>query len=141
MGLRLGSQELVDAIIKRQDEDPAFRKVFQGLSLDVLFVATDCPANEDRQYHITIKNGKFTNIKVDIQPAPSKLRDPAFDKERFDYKVISDHKLFFDLLKGKIDLIQWITKVRVEGDFGKPISQLAALGKLLEVLSTMDLEI
>jgi hypothetical protein len=140
MGLRLGSQELVDAILKRQDEDPAFRKVFHGLSLNVLFVATDGPGNVDRQYHITIQNGKFTNVKVDIQPAPSKLRDPDFDKTKFDYKAIGDHKLFFDLLQGRMDLIQWIPKVRLEGDFGKPISQLAALGKLLDVLSKMDLE-
>jgi hypothetical protein len=140
VGLQLGSQELVDAIIKKQDEDPEFRKAFQGLSLNVLFVATDGPGNVDRQYHITIQNGKFTNVNVDIQPAPSKLREPAFDKVKFDYKAIGDHKLFFDLLQGRIDLVQWIPKVRLEGDFGKPISQLAALGKLLDVLSKMDLE-
>jgi len=140
VGLQLGSQELVDAIIKKQDEDPEFRKVFQGLSLNVLFVATDGPENVDRQYHITIQNGKFTKVEVSTEPAPSKLREPAFNKTEFDYKAIGDHKLFFDLLQGRIDLVQWIPKVRLEGDFGKPISQLAALGKLLEVLSKMDLE-
>jgi len=140
MGLILGSQALVDEIMKRQDEDPEFRKLFKGIDLNVLFVSTDCPGNEDRQYAITIKNGKFTHIKVDIKPAPSELRDPSFDKENFDYKAIGDHQTFFRLLKGEIDLVEWITKVRLEGDFGKPISQLAGLTGFLDVLSTMDIE-
>ena len=57
MGLILGSQELVDAIAKRQEEDPEFRKTMKGLTVGILFAATDCPGNEDRQYAIKIETG------------------------------------------------------------------------------------
>ena len=108
---------------------------------DNRYPATDCPGEEDRQYTIVFKQGKFTRVEVDVQPAPSKLREPSFDKGSFDYKAIGDHKRFFELLSGEIDLIEWIKHTRIEGDFGKPLTQLAGLTKFLEVLSTMDLEL
>jgi len=141
MGLRLGSQELVDAIAKRQEEDPEFRKTMEGLSVGILFAATDCPGNEDRQYAIKIENGRFTGVGVDVEPAPSKLREPSFDKEEFDYKAIGDYKSFAGLLRGEIDILQWIAKVKLEGDFGKSLSQLTRLTGFLDVLSTMDLDL
>ena len=141
MGLRLGSQELVDAIAKRQEEDPEFRKTMKGLSVGILFAATDCPGNEDRQYAIKIENGRFTGVGVDVEPAPSKLREPSFDKEEFDYKAIGDYKSFAGLLRGEIDILQWIAKVKLEGDFGKSLSQLTRLTGFLDVLSTMDLDL
>lgn len=141
MGLRLGSQELVDAIAKRQEEDPEFRKTMEGLSVGILFAATDCPGNEDRQYAIKIENGRFTGVGVDVEPAPSKLREPSFDKEEFDYKAIGNYKSFAGLLRGEIDILQWIAKVKLEGDFGKSLSQLTRLTGFLDVLSTMDLDL
>jgi hypothetical protein len=141
MGLVLGSQELVDAIAKRQKEDPEFRKTMRGLSVNILFAATDCPGNEDRQYAIKIENGEFTGVGVEVEPAPSKLREPSFDKEEFDYKAIGDYKSFSGLLRREIDLLEWIAKVKLEGDFGKSLSQLTRLTGFLDVLSTMDLEL
>jgi hypothetical protein len=141
MGLILGSQELVDAIAKRQEEDPEFRKTMEGLTVGILFAATDCPGNEDRQYAIKIEKGTFTGVGVEIEPAPSKLREPTFDKEEFDFKAIGDYESFSGLLRGKIDLVEFITKVKLEGDFGKPLSQLTRLTGFLDVLATMDLEL
>lgn len=141
MGLVLGSQELVNAIADRQKADPDFRKTMEGLSVSILFAATDCPGNEDRQYAIKIENGVFTGVGVEIEPAPSKLREPSFDKEEFDYKAIGDYHSFAALLRREIDLLEWITKVKLEGDFGKSLSQLTRLTGFLDVLSTMDLEL
>ena len=141
MGLILGSQELVDAIAKRQEEDPEFRKTMKGLTVGILFAATDCPGNEDRQYAIKIENGVFTGVEVEIQPAPSKLREPSFDKSEFDYKAIGDYKSFAQLLRREIDILEWIPKVRLEGDFGKSLAQLTRLTGFLDVLPTMDLEL
>ena len=83
----------------------------------------------------------FTGVGVEIEPAPSKLREPTFDKEEFDFKAIGDYESFSGLLRGKIDLVEWITKVKLEGDFGKPLSQLTRLTGFLDVLATMDLEL
>lgn len=141
MGLVLGSQELVDAIADRQKEDPEFRKTMEGLSVNILFVATDCPGDEDRQYAIKIENGVFTGVGVEKEPAPGKLREPAFDKVKYDYKAIGDYHSFAALLRREIDILQWITKVKLEGDFGKSLSQLTRLTGFLDVLATMDLEL
>ena len=140
MGLRLGSQELVDEILNRQDVDPELMSQLTGLTLKLLLVGTDAPGNEDWQYAITLKNGTFTSVKVEIQPAPSNLRSPGFDKNRYDFKVVGEHQLLYKLVTGEIDLVNAIQAVKLEGDFGKLIMQMTGVNGLLSFLAAMDLD-
>jgi hypothetical protein len=54
MGYGLGTQELADECMRRQDEDPAFQEKLKELTVRLLFVSTDCPGTEDRQLAFSI---------------------------------------------------------------------------------------
>jgi len=140
MGFKYGSQELVDEILRMQDEDPEIKAKLKGLSFNLILVGTDAPGNVDWQYAISLDKGKFTNVDVDIQPAQSDLRGEKFDKEKFDAKVISDHDTLYKLVTGRSDVMDVIQKVKVIGDFGKFISQLKGFTGFIEFLSTIDID-
>jgi hypothetical protein len=140
MGLKLGSAELNDEIFRRQESDPAFQARLKGLTFNLLLVGTDAPGNQDWQYSIKLQKGKFVSVGLDVQPAPSKLRDTSFDKVEFHAKAIGDHQTLFALVSGKLPLLEAVTKVAIVGDFGKLMSQLDGFLGFLQLLSTMDLE-
>ena len=140
MGLRLGTQEAADECLRRQDEDPAFKEKFKGLSITLLFVGTDCPGNEDRQLALDIENGHFNEILVSAKPAPSDLRTAPFDHTKYDFRVQGPQQTLVDMINGKLDILQALDKVKIEGDIGKLMAQFAGFVGFLEVLGTMDLE-
>ena len=140
MGLRLGTQEAADECLRRQDEDPAFKEKFKGLSITLLFVGTDCPGNEDRQLALDIENGHFNEILVSAKPAPSDLRTAPFDHTKYDFRVQGPQQTLVDMINGKLDMLQALDKVKIEGDIGKLMAQFAGFVGFLEVLANMDLE-
>lgn len=141
MGFKYGSQELVDEILRMQDEDPEIQAKLKGLSFNLILVGTDAPGGVDWQYAISLDKGRFTNVNVDTQPVPSDLRGAAFDKERFDAKVISDHDTLYRLVTGRSDVMDVIQKVKVVGDFGKFMTQLKGFTSFIEFLSTIDIDL
>lgn len=140
MSIKLGTQDLTDEIFKRQESDPEFQERLKGLTFSLLLVGTGDPENNDWQYSIILRDGKFISVGLDVKPSPSDLGEPAFDKNKFDAKAVSDHQTLFELVSGKLDLLEAITKVKIEGDFGKLMNQLAGFMSFLEFLSTMDIE-
>jgi hypothetical protein len=140
LGLRFGSQELVDEILNKQDVDTELMSRLAGLTLSLLLVGIDAPGNKDWQYAIILKNGTFTSVKVEIQPAPSNLRGPGFDNKNFDFKVVADHQILYKLVIGEIDLVQAIQAVKLEGDFGKLMMQMTGINGLLSFLAAMDID-
>ena len=140
MGIKLGTQDLTDEIFKRQESDPEFQERLKGLTFNLLLVGTDDPKNHDWQYSIVLQKGRFISVELDTKPSPSDLREPTFDKVNFDAKAVSDHQTLFELVSGKLDLLEAIQKVKIEGDFGKLMNQLAGFMSFLEFLSTMDIE-
>lgn len=140
MGLRLGTQELADECMKRQDQDPGFQQKLKGLTIKLLFVGTDCPGNEDRQLALDIDNGRFSEILVSAKPAPSDLRTAAFDHTKYNFRVQAPQQTLIDLIHGKIDLLGALDKVKIEGDIAKLMAQFAGFIGFIEYLSTMDIE-
>jgi hypothetical protein len=140
MGIKLGTQDLTNEIFRRQESDPEFQKRLKGLTFNLLLVGTDAPGNQDWQYSIILQKGKFISVGLDVKPAPSDLREPTFDKDKFDAKAFGDHQTLYELVSGKLDLLEAIQKVKIEGDFGKLMNQLAGFMSFLEFLSTMDIE-
>jgi hypothetical protein len=138
MAFKYGSREFTDEILRKQYEDTELQTKLKGLTFNLILVGTDAPGNVDWQYKITLKDGKFLSCDVDIQPAPSRLRDESFDKKRFDSKAISDHRILYNLVTEKIDIIEVLQKVKVVGDFGKFISQIKGLTGLIRFLGTFD---
>ncbi len=126
--------------MRLQEVDPELRDRMKGLTFSLILVGTNAPGNEDRQLTIHMKDGKFTSVIADASPAPSDLRSPSFDKDVFHAKVIGEHQTLFDLVSGKLNPIEVISKVNIEGDFGNYISQIAGFTRLLEYLSKMGLE-
>jgi len=57
-----------------------------------------------------------------------------------DAKAIADHQTLFELVSGKLDLVNAITKVKIEGDMGKLMKQLDGFIGFLGFLATMDIE-
>ncbi len=140
MGFKLGSSELNNEIFRRQESDPEFQSSLKGLTFNLLLVGTDGPGEEDWQYSIKLQKGKFVSVGVDNQPAPSILRETTFDKKEFDAKAIGSHQTLYELVSGKLYLIDAIGKVNIVGDFGKLMSQLDGFLGFLKLLSTMDIE-
>lgn len=140
MTIKLGTQDLTNEIFKRQAEDAEFQSRLKGLTFNLLLVGTDNPDGNDWQYAIELHNGQFVNVGLDVQPAPSDLRSTSFDKKKFDAKAISDHQTLFELVSGKLDLVNAITKVKIEGDMGKLMKQLDGFIGFLQFLAIMDIE-
>ena len=139
MGLRLGTQELADECMRRQDEDPGFQQKLKGLTIKLLFVATDCPENEDRQLALDIDNGRFEEILVSAKPAPSDLRTAPFDHTKYDFRVVAPEGTLLNLIHGKIDLLQAMDVTKLEGDIAKVMAQFAGVVGFIEYLSSMDI--
>ena len=57
-----------------------------------------------------------------------------------DAKAIADHQTLFELVSGKLDLVNAITKVKIEGYMGKLMKQLDGFIGFLGFLATMDIE-
>jgi len=140
MGLKLGTQELADECMRRQDQDPGFQQKLKGLTIRLLFVGTDCPGNEDRQLALDIENGRFEEILVSSKPAPSDLRTAPFDHTKYGFRVQAPQQTLIDLIHGKIDLLGALDKVKIEGDIAKLMAQFAGFMGFIEYLSTMDIE-
>jgi hypothetical protein len=140
MGFRLFTEELRDEIMKKQREDPELQEKLKGLTFRLLLVGTDAPGGEDRQLAINLQAGKFINVGVTKDRAPSYLRNASFDRMKFDAKVIGDHQTLFDLVTGKLDLILAFDKVHIEGDTSKLSAQLPGFIGFIEYLSTMNIE-
>jgi hypothetical protein len=140
MGFRLFTEGLRDEIMKRQREDPELQEKLKGLTFRLLLVGTDAPGGEDRQLAINLQAGKFINVGVAREPAPSYLRSASFDRMKFDAKVIGGHQTLFDLVSGKLDLLSAFDKVQIEGDTSKLSAQLPGFIGFIEYLSTMDIE-
>ncbi len=140
MGVKLGTKELNDAILQKQETDPEFQKSLKGLTFNFLLVGTDTPGNQDYQYEIKMQKGRFVHLGFEAQPAPSKLREPGFDKDGYDAKGIMSHDTIFKLVSGKLELVDALTKVNIVGDFGKLISQLPGFIKFVEFVCTLGIE-
>jgi hypothetical protein len=139
MSIKLGTQDLTNEIFRRQEEDTEFQSRLKGLTFNLLLVGTDNPDGNDWQYAIELHKGKFISVGLDVQPAPSDdLRSTSFDKEKMDAKAISDHQTLYELVSGKLDLVNAITKVKIEGDIGKLMKQLDGFIGFLGFLATMD---
>jgi hypothetical protein len=139
MGLRLGTQELADECMRRQEEDPAFQEKLRGLTIRLLFVGIDCPGSEDRQLALDIENGHFAEIVVSAKPAPSDLRTAPFDHTKYDFRVQAPQQTLIDLIHGKIDLLGALDKVKIEGDIAKLMTQFTGFMGFIEYLGTMDI--
>ena len=140
MSIKLGTQDLTNEIFRRQEEDTEFKSRLKGLSFNLLLVGTDNPDGNDWQYAIELQKGQFVNVGLDVKPAPSELRSTSFDKESFDAKAIADHETLYELVSGKLYLVDAITKVKIEGDMGKLMTQLDGFLGFLAFLATMDIE-
>ena len=139
MGFRLGTQELANECMKRQDEDPGFQEKLKGLTIRLLFVGTDCPGDEDRQLALDIENGRFNEIVVSAKPAPSDLRTAPFDHTKYDFRVQAPQQALIDLIHGKIDLLGALDKVKIEGDIAKLMTQFTGFMGFIEYLGNMDI--
>ena len=126
--------------MKKQREDPELQEKLKGLTFRLLLVGTDAPGGEDRQLAINLQAGKFINVGVTKDPAPSYLRNASFDRMKFDAKVIGDHQTLFNLVTGNLDLLSAFDKVQIEGDTSKLSAQLPGFIGFIEYLSTMDIE-
>jgi hypothetical protein len=140
MGFGLGTQELADECMRRQDADPTFQQKVKGLTARLLFVSTDCPGNEDRQLALDIENGRFTAIGVSAKPAPSDLRSAPFDHTKYGFRVIAPEQTLLDMINGKAELLDVMGKIKIDGDLGIFMAQVQGFIGFVEYLSSMGIE-
>ena len=138
MGFSLGSQELVDECFRRQEEDPEFKNRLQGLDAKLLFVSTGCPGNEDRQMAIVFEDGKLIEAITEAKPAPSDLRTASFDQSRYEFRVQAPQAKLLDMINGKMDMIQALPMVKIEGDIARVMSKAEGFMRFIEYMGTMD---
>jgi len=139
MGLSLGSQELADECMKRQEEDPEFQEQMKGLEVKLLMVCNDCPGNEDRQLAIVFEDGRLTEITVEAKPAPSDLRTAEFDHTKYEFRVQAPQETLIDMISGKMDLIQALPVTKIEGDIAKLMAKAEGFTNFIKFLGTMDI--
>lgn len=140
MGFRLGSQELADEFWKMQDSNPALQEKLKGLTIRLILLGTDAPGNEDKQLSLDIEDGRFTEIIPETKPAPSDLRNRPFDHTKYEARASAPQQTLIDLIRGKIDLIDAVQKVKIEGDIGKLMTQMAGFMGFIEYIGQMDIE-
>lgn len=140
MGYSLGSQELADEVMRRQDIDPEFREKIKGLNSRLLMVANDCPGNEDRQMAIDWEDGRFNHIIITIKPAPSDLRTAPFDHTQYDFRVQAPQQIYLDMIGGKTNMLEVMSKVKIDGDFAKLMASAQGFMGFIEYLANMDIE-
>jgi len=139
MGLSLGSQELADECLRLQEEDPAFREKLQGLEAKLLMVCLDCPGNEDRQLGIVFEDGRLSEITAETKPAPSDLRTAPLDHAKYEFRIQAPQATYLDMIHGKMDMIQALPVVKIEGDLAKLMAKAEGFMRFIEYLGTMDL--
>ena len=139
MGLSLGSRELADECLRLQDEDPVFHEQMKGLNAKLLMVALDCPGNEDRQMAIVFEDGRLTEIITDSKPAPSDLRTAPFDHAKYEFRVQAPQETFIDMINGKMDMIQALPVVKIDGDFAKLMAKADGFLNFIKFLANMDI--
>jgi hypothetical protein len=139
MGLSLGSQELADECLRRQEEDPEFQEKMKGLEVKLLMVSTDCPGNEDRQLAIVFEDGRLTEIMVEAKPAPSDMRTAEFDHTKFEFRIQAPQATYLDMIHGKMDMIQALPVVKIEGDLGRLMTKAEGFVNFIKFLGTMDI--
>jgi putative sterol carrier protein len=139
MGLSLGSQELADECMKRQEEDPEFQEQMKGLEVKLLMVCNDCPGNEDRQLAIVFEDGRLTEITIEAKPAPSDLRTAEFDHTKFEFRVQAPEETLIDMINGKMDMIQALPVTKIEGDIAKLMAKAEGFVNFIKFLGTMDI--
>ena len=140
MGFALGSQELADEIMHKQDEDPEFREKIKGLTVRLLMVAEDCPGNEDRQMAIDWEDGRFNEIVITKKPAPSDLRTAPFVHTRYDFRVVAPQKIYIDMINGKMNMIEALPQVKIDGDFAKLMASAQGFMGFIEYLVNLGIE-
>ncbi len=140
MGFPLGSQELANEMWRLQEAgDPDFMGAIKELSIKLLFVGTDCPGNEDRQLAIDIEDGRFLEIEVSAKPAPSDLRTTPFDHTKYYFRVIAPQQILVDMVNGKVEVVDVLGQIKLEGDFGRFMAQLQPFLRFFEYLSTLGI--
>ena len=140
MGFALGSQELAEEIMRKQDEDPEFREKIKGLTARLLMVAEDCPGNEDRQMAIDWEDGRFNEIVITKKPAPSDLRTAPFDHTRYDFRVVAPQNTYIDMINGKMNMLEAMSQVKIDGDFAKLMASAQAFMGFIEYLVNLGIE-
>jgi len=140
MGIRLGTKELNDAILHKQETDTEFQAKLKGLTFNFLLVGTDGPGNQDYQYEIKLQKGRFVHLGFDAQPAPSKIREPGFDKNEYQAKCVAPHKTLYDLISGNLELLEALRTVYIYGDFGQFMTQLPGFMGFIEFVTTLGIE-
>ena len=141
MGLGLGTQEAANEFWRLQgEEDPKFKQAIAGLNLSLLMVYHDCPGNVDRQLAITFEDGRFTEIIASEKLAPSDLRTAPFDHTKYDFRVQAPVKTIVDMCKGKMNFIETLPQVKIDGDFAKLMANAQGFMRFIEFLGTLDLE-
>ena len=140
MGFSLGTQELADEFWRLQEaEDPAFLEAIKGLNFSLLFVCLDCPGSVDRQLALVFEDGRFAEIILTERPAPSDLRTARFDHTKYDCRVQAPVDTYMDMVKGEMDLVETLPKVKIDGDFGRLMANTHGFARFIEFLGTMDI--
>ncbi len=141
MGLSFGTQETADYFLKLQEDgDPKFKEAIAGLDLSLLMVSLDCPGNVDRQLAITFEGGRFIQAIATEKPAPSDLRTAPFDHTKYNFRLQAPQQTYLDMISGKMDMLQALPAVKIEGDFAKLMAKAQGFMRFIEFLGTLDLE-
>ena len=134
------SNEMLDEMMKRAEEDPELPEKLKELTIRLLMVGTDCPGNEDRQYTIIVTDGKLISIEMELQSAPSELRTALFDKTKFDSRVLCPYETLLDLVQERISMVASLGKVKIDGDLPTLMTQIEGFIAFLQFMNTLPLE-
>jgi hypothetical protein len=76
---------------------------------------------------------------VTRKPAPSDLRTAPVDHTKYDFRGTATEQTFLDLINGKIDLLEVLPLVKIDGDFSTLMAKAEGFMAYIEFIKTMDI--
>ena len=134
------TKEMNDEMMWRLETNQKYQSKLKGLSIRLILLSTDAPGNEDRQYAMSLEDGKFIDFEVQAKPAPSDLRTAPLDRTKYDARMTAPHQTLFEMVQGRQELLSGLDKLKIEGDIGKMMAQTRGFIKLALFIGSMPIE-
>ena len=140
--MKFESQEWLDAIVKKANNDKKYRKKTKDLSLVMQNLVLDAPGGVDKLLNYVFERGELTSATLEEKPAPSDLRDIPYDCTEVFMRTTGNYDAYVRLNKNEITPMQAIAQgvYKFEGDIMKIQAKTPSLTIFTDICSTIPCE-
>jgi len=119
------SKEWLEAVQEKANNDEAYLKKTEGLTLKFQILVTDAPGGVDKQVAWDIEKGKIKSVILEENPAPSDWRTAPVDPDKYTFKSIAPYETYCAVHKKELSLLGAMTKgLKMSGDMAPVLSSV-----------------